>query len=850
MIEVFLSYSHKDLVHKESLETHLSLLRRKKIIDTWSDREIIPGQEWGSQISEKLENAQIILFLVSSDFIASDYCIDIEVKRAIERHSQGDAIVVPIIVRPCDRKESILGTLQALPSNVEPVTKWNNVDEAWLDVVEGLKKSISLLKKSNSPTKQLSSVWSSNLNSSFKHWVEESEVELSHRYMDNIKLSDIFIYQDLRVLDHAIDEVSSTISSSDRRVLEGWNIIFGEEQTGKTSLCKTLFANALKNKSAPLLVNGSEINNSDINKIVQKALKRQYLDCEIDVFGRQNNKVLIIDDYSRTKLNKRHQTIFINNAKKIFDAILIVADDSFQYVAPDIASLDGFNHYELMLFGNIKRYELIKQWVELGVAEEIGEDQLYQNIDYLKQHADAFVRNNIVPSKPIYLLTVLQTFESYSPLGVELTSYGHCYQYLIYKALEKSHIRQQELETYINFLTELAGFMFSVNSPLLSESAIEEFFSSYNKKYLSLQRRIVIDKLINSSILIQSGNEYKFKYRYIYYFYAAKFLSENLTKSEESKEKIHKLISNLHKEDSANIIIFITHHTKDSWIIDEIQLSMMELFEDHAEAKLTPTELAFMREFIEKIPELVLEQREIDSERSKDNLAKDEAEVIESKIDETTNSMEPNEVLAKINRTFKALEIAGQILRNRHGSLDRTTLISLLEQSYNVGLRFLHFFLELSDCSKDEIVDVLKHLLTENPNITNDRLEKEARNLFLLLTYGVIFGVLRKIAFSVGTKELGEIYDVVGNKIDSPAALLINQSIELQFMKKFDVPKIGKLYQQFHDNPACGRVLKEIVVQYIYMHHVGYKEKQQISEAIGLPIDSQLYLERTKSLKA
>ncbi|MES9901393.1 MAG: toll/interleukin-1 receptor domain-containing protein [Sedimenticola sp.] len=74
MIEVFLSYSHKDLVHKESLETHLSLLRRKKIIGTWSDREIIPGQEWGSQITEKLEIAQVILFLVSSDFIASDYC--------------------------------------------------------------------------------------------------------------------------------------------------------------------------------------------------------------------------------------------------------------------------------------------------------------------------------------------------------------------------------------------------------------------------------------------------------------------------------------------------------------------------------------------------------------------------------------------------------------------------------------------------------------------------------------------------------------------------------------------------------------------------------------------------------
>ena len=155
----------------------------------------------------------------------------------------------------------------------------------------------------------------------------------------------------------------------------------------------------------------------------------------------------------------------------------------------------------------------------------------------------------------------------------------------------------------------------------------------------------------------------------------------------------------------------------------------------------------------------------------------------------------------------------------------------------------------LSDSAKDDIVGNIKHMLIENPNVDNDRLEKEARNLFLLLTYRVIFGILRKIAFSVGAKELEEIYIEVGKSIDTPAVKLINQLIELQYMKRLDVNKIKLLYHEFSKNPACARVLKEIVVQHIYLHYVGFREKQMISEAIGIPVDTQHIIERKKSLK-
>jgi hypothetical protein len=101
-LEVFFSYSHKDQDLRDQLETHLSLLKNQGFISSWHDRKIIAGTEWAREIDAHLNTAQIIMLLISADFLASTYCYDIEVKRAMERHNAGEARVIPIILRHCD----------------------------------------------------------------------------------------------------------------------------------------------------------------------------------------------------------------------------------------------------------------------------------------------------------------------------------------------------------------------------------------------------------------------------------------------------------------------------------------------------------------------------------------------------------------------------------------------------------------------------------------------------------------------------------------------------------------------------------------------------------------------------
>lgn len=141
-IKLFISYAHRDEDFRLELNDHLSNMQRQGLIAAWHDRQIAPGQEWADQIDLALNEARIILLLISARFMASDYCYAKEMTRAIERHDAGEAVVIPIILSACDWQGAPFSRLQALPKDARPIKNWNDRDEAWLDVAQGLRRVI------------------------------------------------------------------------------------------------------------------------------------------------------------------------------------------------------------------------------------------------------------------------------------------------------------------------------------------------------------------------------------------------------------------------------------------------------------------------------------------------------------------------------------------------------------------------------------------------------------------------------------------------------------------------------------------------------------------------------------
>ncbi|MCF4967557.1 GUN4 domain-containing protein [Nostoc sp. CMAA1605] len=147
--KLFFSYSHKDETLRDELAYHLSILEKQGVISSWHDREIRAGEQWHDQISDNLNTADIILLLVSAYFLASNYCWDVEVKKAIERHDKGEACVIPVILRPVDWTGAPFAKLQALPKNAEPVMSrnWHSQDEAFADVARGIRAAVEKRKQ-------------------------------------------------------------------------------------------------------------------------------------------------------------------------------------------------------------------------------------------------------------------------------------------------------------------------------------------------------------------------------------------------------------------------------------------------------------------------------------------------------------------------------------------------------------------------------------------------------------------------------------------------------------------------------------------------------------------------------
>jgi tetratricopeptide (TPR) repeat protein len=141
-ISVFYSYAQEDAGLRDELDKHLGTMKRLQQIVGWHNRDIQAGTEWDKEIDEHLNAAQIILLLISPDFVASDYCYSIEMKRALERHNNGEARVIPVILRPFEMKDAPFSGLKMLPTDNRPVTMWPNRDEAFLDVARGIREVV------------------------------------------------------------------------------------------------------------------------------------------------------------------------------------------------------------------------------------------------------------------------------------------------------------------------------------------------------------------------------------------------------------------------------------------------------------------------------------------------------------------------------------------------------------------------------------------------------------------------------------------------------------------------------------------------------------------------------------
>lgn len=187
-INIFFAYAREDKHLRDRIDRHLTTLKRTNYINTWYDGEINAGAEWEIEISKALSKADIVLLLISVDFIASDYCYEVEMKRALDRHDKGEATIIPIILSHCDWEETPFSKLQALPENGVPITDkgWDDKEVALRSVALGVKdRVLSLL---NDRKLKLLSISEEILEKEFLLLEKDDELKIIADKIDDLKL--------------------------------------------------------------------------------------------------------------------------------------------------------------------------------------------------------------------------------------------------------------------------------------------------------------------------------------------------------------------------------------------------------------------------------------------------------------------------------------------------------------------------------------------------------------------------------------------------------------------------------------------------------------------------------------
>ncbi len=139
-----MSYSHKDMSYKEELLSHLSPLIRLNEVMVWEDGQILPGKKWNSEISLHLNDADVVLCLISSDFISSEFCYSVELKEALDEHEKNRKVIIPILIRKCYWDKLPIAEIQGVPQ--PPISSQANPDEGWSEVIEKVDKTLSEIR--------------------------------------------------------------------------------------------------------------------------------------------------------------------------------------------------------------------------------------------------------------------------------------------------------------------------------------------------------------------------------------------------------------------------------------------------------------------------------------------------------------------------------------------------------------------------------------------------------------------------------------------------------------------------------------------------------------------------------
>jgi predicted MPP superfamily phosphohydrolase len=685
-----------------------------------------------------------------------------------------------------------------------------------------------------------------------------------HPRRGKLRLEDIFVYPNLR--DLSVSNISEAVIEAEEVVNFVTNNkyvrILSPDRGGKTALAKSLYQDLAKQGFVPLYTDGASMHmQSDdaFQKLLRKAFKEQYSTEGYEQFRQLDafQKVLIMDDFHRTKLNARGKQRLLGLAARHF-GVLIVFEHDLRQFDDALASTERdcqapvLRRCEIMKFGHALRHELISKWHCLGQETSGDEADIEHAIARTEDVVTEVIGRDLVPAHPFFIIVIVQAIEKERSFNLISGEFGQYYDVLITMALSQT-ASTITFDTKCYFLASLAYALFDEEKEWLTEEDVERISNAYQTDYINpFPLSKMMRELDECQILRNSEDRYSFRYRYLFHYFVAKYFAINCaeTRTDERLSKhLHKMATSVYDEEYASITIFLLYLTKDSQLISLILETARSLL-DEAGVCTFGDELAFLNNLSVKAIDVGVEVRQEQKARRTMLKVRDHVDrLIEAEEPLTTDDGDQHDdregsSKREITEAFRMLQITGQILRSFPGSLKGDLKLKIAREGYSLGLRTLMSFIE--GC-QESFEETSAYLIDNTPADIRGKSNKE--ELFFYFVVVLVTGMIKVISDNLASEHLKAVYTSMSDEFRSTAVAIVNLAIKLGHFKTIPVEEIIRLHREVRSDTFTLSILKLLVGERLFLYKTPYKILQQLCSELGIrPILPQLMDNKMKML--
>lgn len=868
--KIFVSYSHADEWLKDELVSHFGALLRKELVDVWHDRRIPAGGILDDEIDENLQRSDLFLFLISTDFINSDYCFKKEYQEAVKRRAAGDAEIVPIIIRPCDWDVGGLRRFKSLPKDAVAVTSGADAksekqtrDAKWLSVIDDLKIVLENIKKKALPPKVLDA-YQDQL---FK--VDSIRHPALQRFDERLILIDPDVY-----CETTKEQISTFSRLAEMCAAEKAVLITGGDRSGKSVLVKQLHGLFSQTGNPAILISGKKIRNKDIEQLVNSARKEQF---EASGFPIGRFRV-IVDDFDECNLPDGVKESIVETLCQKYLGCILVSFSNAPSVLFTSRELPTPVIFLINAMTDGKLYALVRKWISIGTHNEpLPEERFLATFEKIQL---VFEQTGL-DKAPDTAVTFLQFIDSLSGSDISFSSYAACYDMLIGTRLNQAKINIQSYDEVRNFLSLVAYRAYvETGSACLSRQTFEECLTIYQEQYLSSKRAL---RKASLALFLkeEDGDTLRFFEEYLWFFLCARYVVKFLQADDKAKytKFVQHCTANIFQRKFANIVIYIAYFSTDKFVLESLLETLDGLFSKantwmisddtrelmiglmskdqlqiESQSDVTGNRLQLLQE---KIADIIS-----DAERA---VARYTLPFLHVKIGDSSNedarevSINQDSYIKSVNALLRTHSVIGQILSARSGTFSASLVLDCITRMVQASGRYValnHAIAAVLIYDREGSVREIEKATRDDRLTPEERYEKITRIFAFWSVYLSHAGLARYLNQEHSIRAL----ERLAEKHESEATSTSEGNIPFNFTfvkvvarlynsGRVDKAEIESILQRYGESSSLIPLLRVVFHMYAYYMPFGIEDKQWLSNKLHMPV-RKMEMQHLKAITA